>query len=118
MRAFLFHVLNHLIVDEYRKQKTVSLDILTEQGFEPSVDPTSRLFNIIDGRQAQLLMNRLPEKYQKIMRMRYIQDLSLKEMSLITGQSKNTVAVQVHRGLVKMKILYPPLIKKTEGGPK
>lgn len=38
--------------------------------------------------------------------MRYAQDLSLKEIALITGQSRNTVAVQAHRGLIKLKILY------------
>src|SRR5690348_4274314 len=35
MKAFLYHVLNNLIVDEYRKRKTVSLDALLEKGFEP-----------------------------------------------------------------------------------
>lgn len=40
------------------------------------------------------------------MRMRYAQDLSLTEIALITKQSKNTVAVQAHRGLEKLKQLY------------
>ena len=40
------------------------------------------------------------------MRLRYAKDLSLKEISLITGQSRNTTAVQVHRGLEKLKFLY------------
>jgi DNA-directed RNA polymerase specialized sigma24 family protein len=40
--------------------------------------------------------------------MRYIQDLSLQEISLITGQSKNAVAVQIHRQLEKLKLLYDP----------
>lgn len=106
MKAFLYHVLNHLIVDEYRKNKTLSLDALLEKGFEPSVDNSKRLVNVLDGKNALLLIQRLPPKYQKVMRMRYVQDLSLKEMSLITGQSKNTMAVQVHRGLQKLKILY------------
>jgi DNA-directed RNA polymerase specialized sigma24 family protein len=44
--------------------------------------------------------------YQKVMRMRYMQDLSLAEMSLVTGQSRNTIAVQLHRGLAKLKLLY------------
>ncbi len=35
-------------------------------------------------------------------------NLSLREMSLITGQSKNTIAVQVHRGLEKLNKLMQP----------
>ena len=106
MKAFLYHILNNLIVDEYRKHKTTSLDVLTEKGFEPRDENPKQLLNILDGKAAILLIQRLPIAYQKVMRMRYVQDLSLKEMSLITGQSKNTLAVQAHRGLEKLKLLY------------
>ena len=108
MKAFLYHVLNHLIVDEYRKHKTASLDALTEKGFDPSAGNHRRIFESLDGKSAILLIAHLPEKYQKIMRMRFVQDLSLTEMALITGQSKNAMAVQVHRGLDKLKLLYEP----------
>ncbi len=107
MKSFLYHILNNLIVDEYRKRKTTSLDVLLERGFEPGADHSERMVNTLDGKAALLLIMRLPEKYQKVMRMRYTQGLSLTEMSLITGESKNTMAVQLHRGLVKLRQLYP-----------
>jgi len=106
MRAFLYHILNNLIVDEYRKNKTTSLDALVEKGFEPAAPQPERFLNILDGKNLLRLIPQLPETYQKVMRMRYIQDLSLKDISLITGQSRNTVAVQAHRGLEKLKTLY------------
>jgi len=106
MKAFLYHVLNNLIVDEYRKHKTTSLDTLLEKGYEPSFDHSERLFNIFDGKAALLLIRHLPVKYQKVMQMKYAQDLSLKEMALITGQSRNAIAVQAHRGLKKLQLLY------------
>lgn len=106
MKSFLYRVLNNLIVDEYRKRKVTSLDVLLEKGYEPSADPRERLVNILDGKALVLLLARLPEKYRKVMRMRYLQDLSLKQIALITGKPINTVSVQLHRGLVKLKILY------------
>lgn len=107
MKAFLYHILNNLIVDEYRKRKASSLDALVEKGFEPGADDASdKLFNILDGKALLPLILHLPAIYQKVIRMRYIQDLSLKEISLITGRTTNTVAVQVHRGLAKLKVLY------------
>lgn len=106
MKSFLYHVLKDLIIDEYRKRKTSSLDDLMEKGFEPSEDHSQRLVDILDGKRAILLISQIPEKYQKIMRMRYVQDLSLKDMSLITGKSKKTLAVQVHRGLEKLRKIY------------
>jgi RNA polymerase sigma-70 factor (ECF subfamily) len=110
MKAFLYHILNNLIIDEYRKQKyqTTSLDVLLEKGFEPGVSDTDRLIDFLDGKGALVLIARLPIAYQKIMRMRYVQDLSYKEMALIMGTSKNNMAVQVHRGLQKLKLLYKP----------
>lgn len=112
MKAFLYHVLNNLIVDQYRKKKAISLDALIEKGFEPKATDSDRLFNVfnvfnvIDGKAALHLIERLPASYQKVMHMRYVEDLSLNQMSDITGQSKNTLAVKAHRGLEKLKELY------------
>ncbi len=114
MKSFLYHVLNNLIVDQYRKRKATSLDVLLEKGYEPGADHTDRLINFLDGKAALLLIQRLPVSYQKVMRMRYMQDLSLEEMSQITGQSKNTVAVKVHRGLEKLKLLYVPTMNRSQ----
>ena len=113
MKAFLYHILNNLIIDEYRKHKTSSLDSMLEKGFEPKTgDDSGNLINILDGRAALILIARLPEKYQKVMRMKYVQDLTLAEMSLLTGMTKNALGVRLHRGIEKLKILYEPAKKK------
>jgi len=106
MKAFLYHILNNLIVDEYRKHKTTSLDVLIEKGFEPGTDNTNNIINNLDGKMASFLIDKLPEKYKKVIKMKYMQNLSLKEISLISGQTKNAIAVQLHRGLEKLKLLY------------
>ena len=108
MRSFLNHVLNDLIVDEYRRRnnRNISLDVLMEGGFEPCSSYFERDMNILDGKKAILLIPQLSAKYESVIRLRYLKGLSLKETALITGQSENTVAVQVHRGLAKLKELY------------
>ncbi|MDP2638951.1 MAG: sigma-70 family RNA polymerase sigma factor, partial [Candidatus Azambacteria bacterium] len=106
MKAFLYHVLNDLIIDEYRKQKIISLDKLSEKGFEVSTNNSERLLRIIDGKMAILLIQNLPEKYRNVIHMRFVQILSLKEISIITEQSRNTVTVQIHRGIEKLRALY------------
>ena len=112
MKSFLYHILNNLIVDEYRKKKhkPASLDIIMEKGFSPSTGDVGRLANILDGKQAILYINRLPDTYQKVMKMRFVQELTLKEISLITGQSENTISVRVHRGVQKLKLLCEPTV--------
>ncbi|OGZ35866.1 MAG: hypothetical protein A2V60_01035 [Candidatus Portnoybacteria bacterium RIFCSPHIGHO2_01_FULL_39_19] len=106
MKAFLYHILNDLIVDEYRRHKTSSLDMLIEKGFDFNDRNPKCLYDILDGKAAIILIPLLPTKYREVIHMRYVRFLSLKEISLLTGQSKNTVTVQVHRGLKKLKLLY------------
>lgn len=108
MRALLYHILKQLIIDEYRKlnNKAASLDDLLEKGFEPSKGDHERIIDISDGKRIAQLISRLPEKYQIVVHMRYVQELPLQEMSFLTGQSQNTVAVQCHRGLEKLKAIY------------
>lgn len=106
MKAFLYHVLHNLIIDQYRKQKTTSIDLLAEKGFEPSINPSQRLYQFLDGKTAILFIHKLPHLYRKVMYMRYVQNLSIEEMALATGQSKNSITVQAHRGLEKLKMLY------------
>jgi RNA polymerase sigma factor (sigma-70 family) len=105
MRAFLHHILNNLIVDGYRKHKTSSLDSLLEKGYEPGADEYDRLVDILDGRRALKLIDQLPSTYQEVLRMKYERCLSYKEISRLTGQQQNTIAVQVHRGLEKLKMM-------------
>jgi DNA-directed RNA polymerase specialized sigma24 family protein len=86
--------------------------VLLKKGFDPAVEDFKRFFDVIDGKTAIVLINSLPEPYQKIMKMKYIKDLSIAEMSLITGQSRNVIAVQAHRGLEKLKVLYRSMLGK------
>lgn len=108
MRSFLNHVLNDLIIDEYRRRKNQvpSLDVLLENGFEPGSSDLDRRINILDGEALVLMIPLLAEKYAVVIRLRYVEGMSLKEMSLLTGQSENTVAVQVHRGLAQLRKMY------------
>lgn len=105
MKAFLYHVLDQLIIDEYRKRTTVSLDTLMERGLESDIASPAVATEISEEKLALTLIANLPEKYRKIMKMRYVKDFSIKEISKISGQSENNISVQLHRGHCKLKSL-------------
>lgn len=103
MRAFFYKILGNLIIDEYRKKKSVSLDQMSEGGFEPVFNGSENdIENRLDGEMALKVLNDVAGPYKEIIFMRYIEDMSLKEIAEITGESRNAVAVKVHRGLKKM----------------
>ena len=105
MRVFLNHIMRDLIIDEYRKRKTTSLDTLQEVGFDPGFDDAEKTMDVFDGKSIIQLMDDLPKKYRLVMQMKYLQDLSLSEIADLSGQTKNTTAVQLYRGLRKLQAL-------------
>ncbi len=109
MKAFLYHILNNLIVDEYRrkrKSRTTSLDALLEKGYDPSTEDPNAFINILDGKILILLIPLLPDMYKKVVQMRYVQGLSIAEIALLTRQSENSISVRLHRGIIKLRSLY------------
>ncbi len=108
MKSFLYHILNDLIVDQYRKLKAISLDALVEIGFEPKDSESDSLLNLsyyLDCKASMDLVERLPEGYKKIIKMRFFEELSMKEIASLTGSSVNNIGVKLHRGLEKLRIL-------------
>lgn len=106
MKSLLYYILNHLIIDEYRKRKPVSLEVLAEKGFEVRTDDTDRLFNKIDAGFVVLLMPKMTQRYRQVVTLRYIDERSLQEIAEHTKQSKKTIAVQIHRGLEQLAVLF------------
>lgn len=106
LRAFLYKTLNNLIIDEYRKKKTVSLDDLREDGFEPESEIGPTADDRFMGEKAMKLLDKLPAPYKDAVFMRFVNGLELSEIAEITGETENTVSVHVHRGLGKLRDLF------------
>ncbi len=111
MRAFLYKTLNNLIIDHYRKKKAISLDALSEDGFDPvaveGIDANDRM----EGERAMKLLEELPDPYREAVFMRFVSGLELHEIAEITGEPLNTVSVHVHRGINKLRELFKENVK-------
>lgn len=107
MRAFLYQVARNAIIDWSRKKKSESLDALVETGLEfGSDDEVQKTKDILDAQSAAKLIDELPDKYRDILYFRYVEDLSIQEISDITGERENTVSVRVHRGVKMIEELF------------
>jgi RNA polymerase sigma-70 factor (ECF subfamily) len=114
-RPFLYRILNNLIIDEYRKWKSQSLDALLENEETSSVienellrDPTDALEDAVvrfDSARALDALKKLPEPYRAVVVYRYIDGLSPGEIAHTMSASENTISVRIHRGLKKLKTL-------------
>ena len=113
MRPFLYQTLRHLIIDEYRKHKNVSLEALAESAerevddFLPPAEDNvlEAAIGRFDGARALAALWGLPEPYREAVALRYLDGFSPKEIAVLIGESENAASVRVHRGLKKLRAM-------------
>ena len=105
-RPFLYRTLNRLIIDEYRKKRTESLDALLDEAevpegaFEELVyGGREELEFELDARAVPRMLAEMPERYREAVVMRYIDGLMPAEIADMLGESVNVVSVRIHRGI-------------------
>ncbi len=113
MRAFLYQTLRHLIIDEYRKKKAVSLDAMMEEegtyveAYLPK-DETNTLeaaMERLDAAAAVEKLRELPPHYAEVLTLRYVDGLAPSEIADRIKVSQNLVSVRIHRALKAMQTL-------------
>ena len=113
-KAFLYRILNNLIIDEYRKKKSSSLDEILENDTgamearlsHGSVRETEEEFD--EKAMLEEIRAHIPEltdTYRDVITMRYIDCLTPKEIGSLMGISENVVSVRIHRGTHKLREL-------------
>jgi len=116
-RPFLYRTLKNLIIDEYRKMKSQSLEAMVENTEGGSVeallppDESNTLeaaINRFEGTRALEALKLLPDTYKEVLIFRYVEGLSPKEIAEQLGENENAVSVRVHRGLKKLRELLEP----------
>ncbi len=105
LRALLYRIATNLVIDDMRKRKEYSLDALQEKGFNPGISEDEELHIKIESDKAKEMIEKLPEKYRQVVTMRYIDELSPKEIAQITKETENSVSVKINRGLAKLRNL-------------
>ncbi len=107
IRAFLYKIMKNLIIDYYRKKKTDSLDAMQEdENFDPPAVVDVSIEEHSESMIAFKLLDKIPKEHKDVIVMRCVEGLSFKEISHITNEGENTVAVRYHRGLKKVKELF------------
>ncbi len=105
-KPFLYRTLNHLIIDEYRKKKSESLDALLEEAevpegaFEELVDGSREEVEIaLDAKRVPQLLQHMPHIHREVVVMRFMDGLMPAEIADILDVPVNTVSVRIHRGI-------------------
>lgn len=110
IRAFLYKILNNTIIDYYRtKKETYSLEQSFEENENLAIEENTdekRLDDEMDNLKLKKYLSEIKEEYREILIMKYMDDLSINEISKITNRSPVNVRVTIHRALLSLKKRY------------
>lgn len=102
--ALLFKMARNLIVDHYRKSgRTTPLTSVVEDSL---ADPTSLLEEAqVQEEYAELIkaIKNLKAEYQDVLRMRYLEELSIEEIAAALDKTSNATRVLLHRAKQALK---------------
>jgi RNA polymerase sigma-70 factor (ECF subfamily) len=109
LKALLYKISRNLIIDHYRKTKgreTVSLD--DENGIKITDEKQSPGYNTELKADILVLETKLPElkdEYREVIILRFINELSIKEIAEVLDKSRGNVRVLIYRSLNALKEL-------------
>ena len=107
--AWIFKIATNKLIDHYRKKgrnpDPSNIDDLPEPN-DPSQDPSKNAQFSYDRAMVQKIMVKLPEKYQKVLYLKYFAELDNIEIANTLGISANNVGVLLHRALKKFQEIH------------
>lgn len=96
VRTWFYHILVNICLDTLRQRKRiVPLSEWEEAGREDPMPPDGHLARQIDA---------LPAAVGTVIKLRFYEELSLKEISVVTDSNLNTVKSRLYAGLKKLRI--------------
>lgn len=102
--AFLYRIAHNLIVDHYKKrEKEPSISTEDRQIADKQVGLESKAILSSDMDTVRAVLANLNNDYQNIIIWHYLDEFSVKEISLIMNKSEDTTRVTLHRALKSLK---------------
>jgi RNA polymerase sigma-70 factor, ECF subfamily len=101
-RAWLYTIARNLLRDHWKKKSTLSLNEDLE-----IVDESDSVEEIVEkslrANRLKSALDKLPSKESEVIKLRFVQNLSAKEVALVLNISAENVRIIQHRALKKMK---------------
>ena len=104
IKAFLYTIANNLIIDYYRQKPRFAVSLEEASQKEMSYEPgqEKEIEQKISAMAVKKYLSQLEQEQREIIYWRYVDEMSISEISGITSKTPNNVRVSIHRA---MKIL-------------
>lgn len=112
-KAFLYAVAKNIVIDFWRKKKSVHEAELPE-GFMNSVPSQSNTEVLAEYQIFLSLLDKLSPTDREVIILRHVEDMSSKDMAELLGERENTILVRISRATEKLRTLMGDKNKKYE----
>ncbi|PYS35545.1 MAG: RNA polymerase subunit sigma-70 [Acidobacteria bacterium] len=113
--VWLFSIARHLVIDEARRKRGLSLDELMDSeagmGFEPLARGLSPFEEVVAGQEGERVMrvlSRIPAVYREVLILRFHDELPLDDIVAIINVPLSTVKSRLYRGLEAVRKTMGP----------
>ena len=106
--GFVYQVARNAVIDWYRERKKRSTYLSPEpvEDMEVADEAASSVMETKqDVDRTFAVMKKMKHEYQEILMLRFVEELSIKEIAAISGKGQTAVRVTLHRAVKKMKEL-------------
>lgn len=114
VRAFLYTITRNQITDWYRKKKSVSLNVLEEDGIEFASNDHHGIIRQSEVREALELIRELDDRDQEVLLLRFVEGLQPADIARALHEPVGRISVRINRATKKLKDLSQHNTKKYE----
>jgi len=102
--SWLYRIAGNAVIDYYRTSKTsVSIDQVPEEYFSESSDAEQNIDTAINMSTVRVALTKLDHDQQSVLLMKFVEDLTNKEIAETLGKTEGAVRVIQHRALKQLK---------------
>ncbi len=102
IRPWLFTIARNLIIDHVRKNKR-TVDFDGEKLYEWDTSPIEKVIQSEKVTLIRQLVEKLPEDKKDLVLLRFVGELSMREISNITEKSEGALRVEIHRIIKQLR---------------
>ncbi len=102
--SWLYRIASNAVIDYYRTRKiNVNIDFVPEEAVVADVSLNEKFDNQLDLQTIRVCLKKLEPAYQDVLIMKFVEELSNKEISAALQKSEGAVRVIQHRAIKQIK---------------
>lgn len=102
--SWLYRIAGNAVIDYYRTAKAnVSIDQVPEEYFSETTDTEQNIDTAINMTTVRVALTKLDHDQQSVLLMKFVEDLTNKEIAETLGKTEGAVRVIQHRALKQLK---------------